>query len=150
MLLVLYLVCSIHLPANYDANTLTVYFLYPETANLRLEDMDQLFGDATTAMPTPAQHAEVESLMSASRSPVPSIDIRKGRPGNFTADNAIPGLDINPPGDAENGKLHSNGDAAQPRSEGIGGWISRMVNRSKSYDKGFNGQAYRRLDQDSD
>ena len=57
--------------------------------------MDQLFGDATTAMPTPQQEAEVEALMSASRSPVPSLDIRQ--PGNFTADNAIPGLNINPP-----------------------------------------------------
>ena len=112
--------------------------------------MDQLFGDATTAMPTPAQHAEVESLMSASRSPVPSIDTRRGRLGNFTADNAIPGLDINPPNGTENGKLHPNGNEAQPRSEGIGGWISRMVNRSKSYDKGVNGQTYRRLDQDDD
>ena len=150
MLLVSYLVCYIPLPVSYDANIPIVYFIYPETANLRLEDMDQLFGDATTAMPTPAQHAEVESLMSASRSPVPSIDIRRGRPGNFTADNAIPGLDINPPSDAENGKLRPNGKAAQPRSEGIGGWISRMVNRSKSYDKGVEGQAYRRLDQDDD
>ena len=136
----------------------TVYFIYPETANMRLEDMDQLFGDATTAMPTPAQEAEIESLMSASRSPVPSLDIR--RPGAFSADNAIPGLDINPPKAAEDGDTtqpaQRNGDAA---GEGIGGWISRMVNRSKG-DKGGSGgggggggsQAgtYRRLGQQDD
>ena len=131
--------------------TITVYFIYPETANVRLEDMDQLFGDATTAMPTPAQHAEVESLMGA-RSPVPSLDIRRGGPGNFSADNAIPGLDINPP--VEGGKPQLlNGNETESQSEGFGGWISRMVNRSKGNDgKGRDGKpgAYRRLDQDDD
>lgn len=124
-----------------------VYFLYPETANVRLEDMDQLFGDATTAMPTPAQHAEVESLMSGNRSPVPSLDIR-GRPGNFTADNAIPGLDINPPSvPVENGKRQLPPDVPAS-SEGLGGWISRMVQRTKGEGKG--GGDYGRLGQDDD
>lgn len=122
-----------------------VYFLYPETANVRLEDMDQLFGDATTAMPTPAQQAEVDSLMSA-RSPVPSLDIRRGQYGNLGADNAIPGLDINPP-NAQDGKSQE-----EPRSEGIGGWISRLANRGRNEGKGATGQAgnYKRLDQDED
>ncbi|KAL8950529.1 MAG: hypothetical protein Q9222_003439 [Ikaeria aurantiellina] len=129
-----------------------VYFLYPETANVRLEDMDQLFGDATTAMPTPAQHAEVESLMSA-RSPVPSLDIRRG-PGHFTADNAIPGLDINPP-QAQDGKAGGNNKEETPKREGLGGWISRMANRggsNKKESKGANGDtgSYRRLGQDDD
>ena len=115
--------------------------------------MDQLFGDATTAMPTPAQHAEVESLMSASRSPVPSLDIRRGAPGNFTADHAIPGLDINPPNDVENAKSRpSDGNETTSRSEGIGGWITRMVKRTKSSDSSGrkNAGAYRRLDQQDD
>ena len=135
---------------GYLINALAVYFIYPETANVRLEDMDQLFGDATTAMPTPAQHAEVESLMA--RSPVPSLDIR-GRPGHFSADNAIPGLNINPPDrDAESGKPQPpKENETQDQSNGIGGWISRMVNRSKN-NKGANGEAgaYRRLDQDDE
>ena len=125
-----------------------MYFLYPETANVRLEDMDQLFGDATTAMPTPAQHAEVESLMSA-RSPVPSIDLRRGG-GNFTADNAIPGLDINPPAvEVENGKpqLPPNTPA---KSEGLGGWISRMAQRTRGEGKKDGGVGYGRLEQDDD
>ncbi|KAI4119860.1 MAG: hypothetical protein LQ345_000327 [Seirophora villosa] len=124
-----------------------VYFLYPETANVRLEDMDQLFGDATTAMPTPAQHAEVESLMSA-RSPVPSLDIRRA-PGGFSADHAIPGLDINPPAGQE-GKVQAADET--PRREGLGGWISRMANGGKKESKGSNGQAgsYRRLGQDDE
>lgn len=113
---------------------------------MRLEDMDQLFGDATTAMPTPAQHAEVESLMSGNRSPVPSLDIRRGGPGNFTADNAIPGLDINPPSASrENGKPQPPPDPSVS-SEGLGGWISRMVQRTKGEGKG--GGGYGRLGQD--
>ena len=107
--------------------------------------MDQLFGDATTAMPTPAQQAEVDSLMSA-RSPVPSLDIRRGQFGNLGADNAIPGLDINPP-NAQDGK-----PAEETRSEGIGGWISRLANRGRNEGKGSNGLAgnYKRLDQDEE
>ena len=108
--------------------------------------MDQLFGDATTAMPTPAQHAEVDSLMSA-RSPVPSLDIRRdGRgPGNFTADHAIPGLDINPP-DAD-GKPT---DKLSPKSEGIGGWISRLAQRTKGESKKDGGGGYGRLQDQGD
>jgi hypothetical protein len=115
-----------------------VYFIYPETANLRLEDMDQLFGDATTAMPTPQQEAEIESLMSASRSPVPSLDIR--RTGNFTADSAIPGLDIDPPQEAD----------GKDKTEGIGGWISRMVNKNKNGKGDGDSGTYRRVGQEDD
>ena len=122
-------ICASHDKGDI-ADRLAVYFLYPETANVRLEDMDALFGDATTAMPTPAQQAEVDSLMSI-RSPVPSLDIR--RPGNFTADNAIPGLDINPPAhpsaEASEGKT-ANGPKAQDKGEGVGGWISRIAQKA--------------------
>ena len=127
---------------------LLVYFLYPETANLRLEEMGQLFGDATTAMPTPAQQAEVESLM-GNRSPVPSLDIRRGAPGNFGADHAIPGLDINPP--AEDAKPEEG------KPEGIGGWISRIrrmgsTGSGKTAGSGTKGgeAEYRRLGQDEE
>ena len=86
--------------------------------------------------------------MSGNRSPVPSLDIRRGGPGNFTADNAIPGLDINPPSEAtENGKLPPSEDAPV-RSEGLGGWISRMVQRTKGEGKG--GGGYGRLEQDDE
>lgn len=139
---------------NGMANWRIVYFLYPETANVRLEDMDQLFGDATTAMPTPAQHAEVESLMSA-RSPVPSLDIRRG-PGYFSADHAIPGLDINPP-QAQDGHVNKDGkhqplEEHTPRREGLGGWISRIANMGKKDGKRSNGEArsYRRLEDEDD
>lgn len=106
-------------------------------------------------MPTPAQQAEVESLMS-NRSPVPSLDIRRGGLGHFTADHAIPGLDINPPegngkGPGENGRP-PRGD--EGRSEGIGGWISRLARRGSGKDGGGGGKGqdrdYRRLDQDEE
>ena len=112
--------------------------------------MDALFGDATTAMPTPAQEAEVDSLMGDIRSPVPSLDIR--RPGNFTADNAIPGLDINPPmdGEAENAKRETSS-----KGEGLGGWISSMVQRTRGEGKdrgsgGGGGGAYGRLENEDE
>lgn len=104
--------------------------------------MDQLFGDSTTAMPTPALHAEVESLMSAGRSPVSSLDIRRG-PGIFTADSAIPGLDIDPPLDGADKQAE---DEAGPRSEGIGGWISRLTSKPAKEA----GRDYRRLGQDDE
>lgn len=112
-----------------------VYFLYPETANVRLEDMNVLFGDATTAMPTPATQAERGSLMGIG-SPG-SIDIRQNamHPGAFNADAAIPGLDIDPPDIeyGENGKplLDRGRRREQDGREGLGGWIGRMVSRSR-------------------
>ncbi|MCJ1307280.1 hypothetical protein MMC25_000926 [Agyrium rufum] len=150
-----------------------VYFLYPETANVRLEDMNLLFGDATTAMPTPAQHAEVESLMS--RSPVPSLDIRHNTPGRFGAQDAIPGLNLDPPEDVDDdlkdgvadggrGALARGGGGKVGGEEGLGGWISRMVRRGggggvgggggggkKGGGQGEEGQGrYTRMDQDDD
>ncbi|EKD16293.1 hexose transporter [Drepanopeziza brunnea f. sp. 'multigermtubi' MB_m1] len=102
-----------------------VYFIYPETAGVRLEDMDVLFGDATTAMPTPQTRAEAGSLLGVS-SPVPSMDLRRGIQG---ASNAIPGLDIDPPHvNIKDGKPQYADD--ESNNEGVGGWISRMVSRN--------------------
>ncbi|KAJ6171623.1 Mitochondrial substrate/solute carrier [Penicillium chermesinum] len=126
-----------------------VYFLYPETSGVRLEDMNLLFGDATTAMPTPATEGERGSLMGAG-SPVPSLDIRRPY-GPVGAESAIPGLDIDPPflshshdGPSKPGLSSSHHGSA--RGEGIGGWISKMVKRQRSP----SGQRYRRLEQGDD
>ena len=126
-----------------------MWFIYPETANVRLEDMNSLFGDATSAMPTPATLAEAESLFSGRESPVPSLDIRRQGLG---ADNAIPGLDIDPPvGDGH------DGPGAPPAKEhdaheGIGGWISNMVKRGKGNGEGGDSQSaqYRQVGQDDE
>ncbi|KAE8360212.1 hypothetical protein BDV27DRAFT_168050 [Aspergillus caelatus] len=128
-----------------------VYFLYPETSGVRLEDMDTLFGDATTAMPTPASQGEHGSLMSVG-SPVPSLDIRR-QYGQFGPENAIPGLDIDPPtiNAGENAKVGQRGsqNGGGGRLEGLGGWISNMVSRHKgSSEQRLQGTQYRRLEQD--
>lgn len=128
-----------------------VYFLYPETSGVRLEDMDTLFGEATTAMPTPASQGEQGSLMSVG-SPVPSLDIRR-QYSQFGPENAIPGLDINPPtiNASENPKVGQRGsqNGGGGRLEGLGGWISNMVSRHKgSSEQRLQGTQYRRLEQD--
>lgn len=112
-----------------DANgPAIVWFIYPETANVRLEDMNALFGDATTAMGTPATNAETGSLFSGRGSPVPSFTL-----GQHGADSAIPGLDIDPPDvKVENGKPMLSAS----HSEGVGGWISNLVKRSHGNGEG--------------
>lgn len=115
--------------------------------------MNALFGDATTAMPTPTTQAERDSLMGVG-SPA-SIDIRQhtNQPGTFSADAAIPGLDIDPP-DIEQGedgkpildrgrRKESNG------GEGLGSWIGRMVSRTrKETSQGRRRGGYGRVGQD--
>lgn len=137
-----------------------VYFIYPETAGIRLEDMDALFGDASV-MPTPAtlRGTEHNSLLG---SPVPSMDLRRGvmgagyapSPGAFSnglgPSNTIPGLDINPPRvTIKNGKPLYSQDDTESQSEGVGGWISRMVKRGDggSVRSGKSG-SYKPLDQE--
>jgi hypothetical protein len=113
-----------------------VYFIYPETANVRLEDMNSLFGDATTQAATPQQIAEAESLFSGSG--------RDGRGPGLAAEAAIPGLDIEPP-DLENGRSPPKSE----NGEGVGGWISNMVKRTKGDGDSASGK-YKRVGQDED
>ncbi|KAL1306367.1 hypothetical protein AAFC00_005079 [Neodothiora populina] len=138
-----------------------VYFIYPETANVRLEDMNSIFGDATTVAPTPQTLAEAESLFS--RSPVPSLRLGDGGHG-APQDASIPDLDIDPPAlevSANGRPMYSaassrNGDAG----EGLGGWISNLVKKGSvsgglggaNKDGGAAGGSgkYRRIGQDED
>ncbi|PGH16896.1 hypothetical protein AJ80_05040 [Polytolypa hystricis UAMH7299] len=121
-----------------------VYFLYPETSGVRLEDMDVLFGDATTAAPTPVTPAERGALMGYG-SPVPSLDLRQGE-GRHGADYAIPGFNVDPPtGSGYNSPKSS--DRGGRSGDGISGWISNIVRRGKN--NGNNSESrYRQLDQD--
>jgi hypothetical protein len=121
--------------------------------------MDALFGDATTAMPTPVTRAETGSLLGAS-SPVPSMDLRRGihgtpsgyTPGSLGASNAIPGLDIDPPHvSIVNGKPQYAADEETGESgEGVGGWISRMVKRNKGDGESISSSQYKPLDQEDE
>jgi hypothetical protein len=131
----------ITLSFSRDQLTSAVYFIYPETANIRLEDMNSLFGDATTVMPTPQTLAEAESLFSGHGrgSPEP-LDIRSG--------GAIPGLDIDPP-DLDDPKSLSKVEGET--GEGIGGWISNMVKRTKGNGEGDSSSGkYKRVGQDEE
>ncbi|KAF2672043.1 hypothetical protein BT63DRAFT_186561 [Microthyrium microscopicum] len=133
-----------------------VWFIYPETANVRLEDMNSLFGDATSVMPTPETLAEAESLFGSQRSPVPSLNIGAGQSG-ITADHAIPGLDIDPPGQVSNDAINRGSATVRPavdrthssgsRQEGLGGWISNMVGRNRGNSDEAKGD-YSRVGQD--
>jgi hypothetical protein len=111
--------------------------------------MDTLFGDATTTMPTPATRTETGPLMGVN-SPVPSMDLRRGiqgEPNGLGPSNAIPGLDIDPPHvDIKNGKPQYAVD--EESGEGVGGWISRMVNRNRGDGGSVKSGKYKPLDQD--
>ena len=101
--------------------------------------MNLLFGDATSQMPTPASGREGSALM---QSPVPSLHL-----GEHGPNSAIPGLDINPPSlPSNNGKpVLSRGDTEN--KEGVGGWITSLVKRTKK-DKGGSGSgSYQQVDQ---
>lgn len=90
--------------------------------------MDALFGDATSAMPTPATTAERGSMLGAA-SPVPSLDLRRAQQVRLGADHAIPGLEIDPPVINIHNCKSAGGERGERGggSEGIGGWISNMI-----------------------
>ena len=102
--------------------------------------MNSLFGDATTQAATPQQRAEVESLMSGSGRGRGS---ERGAP-RLSSEAAIPGLDIDPP-DLEKGRSPPKAE----NGDGVGGWISNMVNKSKG-DGDSAGGKYKRVGQDED
>ncbi|KAM5497680.1 Ribulose bisphosphate carboxylase large chain [Microsporum canis] len=129
-----------------------VYFLYPETSGVRLEDMELIFGDAQSAAPTPATQAERGSLMGGVGSPS-SFDIRRGPE---TGGPSIPNLHLSPPtprpgsmpGDAD--KAAEGEQLTKPKGGGIGEWISGLINRGKDKkNRGDHGR-YRQLGQHED
>ncbi|KAK3114591.1 Ribulose bisphosphate carboxylase large chain [Teratosphaeriaceae sp. CCFEE 6253] len=122
-----------------------VWFIYPETANVRLEDMNSIFGDATTIAPTPEQIAEADSLFSGNRSPVPSF--RLGDQDDVP--DSIDDLEV-PDVKIHDGKpmLPEDGNG-----EGVAGWISNMVKRTKGDEANGNGRGtgkYKRVGQDDE
>ncbi|EEH43252.2 uncharacterized protein PADG_08072 [Paracoccidioides brasiliensis Pb18] len=124
-----------------------VYFVYPETSGIRLEDMDTVFGDGTSA-PTPPTPAEQDVLIGAG-SPIPSLDLRRSHDDHHGADCGIPELDLNPT-ESSSKPVPSGIVERSYRGEGIRGWISSMVGRgTSSGNKGDQGR-YSRLDQDEE
>lgn len=106
--------------------------------------MNSLFGDATSAMPTPQTLAEAESLFSGHRSPVPSMDLNRRA---LDPDNAIPGLDIDPIDQGKDVRAPASSDGR----EGLGGWISNLVKKNKGNGEGDSQSGrYSRVDQDEE
>ena len=103
--------------------------------------MNSIFGDATTAAPTPQTLAEAESLF-GDRSPVPSFSLGDQQ------DSAIPDADLDPPAvTIEDGKPLLSKD--KEGQEGLGGWISNLVKKGKGEDGSVGGSGkYKRVDQD--
>ncbi|KAK7980644.1 hypothetical protein PG989_013101 [Apiospora arundinis] len=101
----------------------TVYFIYPETCGVRLEEMGSLFGDNTTAMASPSVRSETGSIYRVS-SPDGSF---RGRPGP-TDD--IPPMSIDPPVlNVIDGKPHLRSESG---SRGrVGEWLGRIVGRDR-------------------
>lgn len=100
-----------------------MWFVYPETKGVQLEEMDAIFGDKTvTATPATAR----QSLLHPSRtgSPVPSLDITRS-----------------------DGKQSSS--LAYRRQDGVGwgGWVKGMLGGKTENESGGN---YRRLDEGDD
>jgi len=130
-----------------------VYFIYPETCGVRLEDMDVLFGDSTAALGTPAAgtpafRAESDALVRPG-SPVPALDIRNRNP-RFDTSAAIPGLPIDPPDHAGDRK---RAGFAGSKSGGLGGWFSRIIGRGGRSGEGSSrggGGQYAPIDQAED
>jgi hypothetical protein len=114
--------------------------------------MNSIFGDATTVMPTPETLAEAESLFGDARSPVPSLDLRRQGAGNITSENAIPGLEIDPPAvSVKNGRPSLSRQGTQDSREGLGGWISSMVQRARGNGDGDSSSAqYKQVGQDDE
>ena len=123
-----------------------MYFLYPETCGVRLEDMGALFGDATGALGTPAINTpslrtETDALLRTG-SPTPQVNLR-GRP-RFGAASALPGLNIDPPTEVDRKR-----SASRDRRGGLGGWLSGLPGR-RGPDGSKRANGYEALDQTED
>ena len=107
--------------------------------------MNSLFGDASTAAPTPQTLAEAESLFSGGRSPMGSFRLT-GEDGE-----AVPDMDLQPPDvEVQNGKPMLSRDSGSER-EGVGGWISSIVKRGQGEDGAGGGSGkYSRVGQDEE
>lgn len=81
------------------------------------------------------------------------MDLRRpgqsGGLGEFGPSSAIPGLDIDPPHvPIKNGKPQYAGD--DESSEGVGGWISRMVKGNRNDGESVKSGKYKPLDQEEE
>lgn len=114
-----------------------MYFIYPETCGVRLEEMDSLFGDASTTMGTPSIHAAETGSLMRPGSPI-------GSARGVGPSNAIPGLSLDPDADEDN-KSQIQTSGGEDRS--ISGWLSRVVGRGRADSSGSGQGRYAPLGQ---
>jgi hypothetical protein len=99
--------------------------------------MDLIFGDATTAMPTPATEPERDPLAGygSPLSPTTSFDIHRRRP--IGPGSALPGLNIDPPlrgmsrdgGGGDNDISNADSPKQARSARGLGAWLSAAFRR---------------------
>jgi sugar porter (SP) family MFS transporter len=111
-----------------------VWFIYPETCGVRLEDMDSIFGDASVAN-TPSLRGETGSLIPGSpmgsefRFPGGGAGVggtASPRPG------AIPDLSLSTPDEERPRGRAPEAPGASAAQGGIAGWLGRVVSRGRS------------------
>ncbi|RYO80767.1 hypothetical protein DL764_009856 [Monosporascus ibericus] len=121
-----------------------VYFIYPETCGVRLEDMDSLFGDASTAMGTPGIRSESDANIRPG-SPIPSLDLR----GRIASDANIPPADVEPPTvNMIDGRPRYRSESRDSRGR-VGEWLTRMVGQNRGGSPA-SGARYTPIDQRDD
>jgi hypothetical protein len=106
-----------------------VYLTYPETCGVRLEDMNELFGDARTGDGTPFSRAEADSLiLPGSPSEVGGHQVRH----RFGSSNAASGL-IDTQGIDENndGKNGPSPATNSDERKGVKGWLAWAFGRAR-------------------
>jgi hypothetical protein len=105
---------------------------------VRLEEMDSLFGDASTVAGTPSLHGEAGALMGGG-SPIGSA---RGGPGG------IPPMNLDAADVDDDNKSQIQTSGGEDRS--VGGWLSRVVGRGRA-DSNSSGQGrYAPLGQQED
>jgi hypothetical protein len=120
-------------------NCCTVYFIYPETCGVRLEDMDSIFGDASTVMGTPSIRGDETGSLIHGGSPIGSA---RGFGGPISN---IPNLSLDPPEMDDDNKSQNQTGGGEDRS--IGTWISRVVGRGRADSSGSGQGRYAPLGQ---
>lgn len=101
-----------------------VYFIYPETCGVRLEDMNSLFGDASTVAGTPSIHGDTGSLLH----PGSPQGLAPGGPG------VIPPMTLDPPEVDDDSKSQVQPATGDNRT--MGSWLSRVVRRGRADSSG--------------
>ncbi|KAL1841035.1 hypothetical protein VTJ49DRAFT_7466 [Mycothermus thermophilus] len=100
-------------------SVVVVYFLYPETRGVRLEDMDALFGDATHPRGTPGDSASTSALHAESDTLLPptlSTSPLEGHAGGGGSRGGVPG---------------SSRQAMAAAAADRQGWFSRLMGRKR-------------------